>query len=287
VKVLPCRECHERALAAWRLATNTFPDKSDEGLCEHFQSTMDAREFGSHIAHDSLGFIPIAFAGTRGLNAHGQDVYRQRSGTPYVPLPITVATFPQFDQQVRAWLRELGGQFHKLPSCGCKPHKYRLTATHKAVIDETDDAAYVRAALLDKPIVFDLAVSKGLLYGETSVPRLMTVAAGGSDARCELTSSWTEKWEVEGKIDEEQGSVQFKLRQTRSAMGGMMTCYTPDGPITLPVHPGPTGPQDWTPLYDMPALLDEKKAFEYPFPGMSAASKSTIEFVFEDASPSP
>lgn len=286
-----CAGCHNRARAPWQLAKSVFVGKSPSDLCECFQRTMTTEEFLQHASDDALGFIAVAFAGTRGLNGAGEAEYEEVTGKVFRPEPVKASTFDVFEKNAHAWVAALGS-FQKPPGCGCRPLRYQLVMKHSVNWDERIAKTHHDAKAVDAEVVFDLVVSNGLFAAEATVPRTLTQNVGAPGAACKSTAEWTETWDVNGEFVRDGAAARITLTTERATpLSGFITCVTPKRTVTVPVPPGTTGSQGGTVEFEMPARIDEPKSIEFQLPGPSGRSKSAMVAVFResqaDGSPQP
>ncbi len=275
-----CAECHDPAKAPWRLASSAFHGETDAEHCEHFQQTMLAEEFVRHISDDDLGFIPVAFQGTRGLNDYGKSIFEEASGRTFVREPVGHGSFSTFEANAHGWAEALRMKFRKIGSCGCKPVKYRLIVRHGAVIDETISDAEVDYVVPDPPVVFDLVVSNGLFAAEAAAPREVSGEIETPQGGCVSEAKWTDIWNVNGEFVDDETQVRFRFLPERDGATGTVTCTFDGKTVTVPAQI-PFPPSEWTDYFTMPARVGEPARFDYELPGLSAASGGKVEFIFE------
>lgn len=278
-----CAGCHNPAKAPWQLANSEFVGKSPADLCEFFQRTMATEEFLQHASDDALGFIAVAFGGTRGLNGAGEAEYEEATGRVFRPEPVKASTFGVFETNAHAWIAALGS-FQKPPSCGCRPLRYQLVMKHAVNWDERIVKTHHVAKEGEAEVVFDLVVSNGLFAAEATVPRTAVQNVGAPGATCKSTAEWTETWDVDGEFVEDGATARITLITERATpLSGFITCVTPERTMTQRLPPGSTGSGSGTMKFEMPARIDEPKSIEFQLPGPSGKSKSAAVFVFREA----
>jgi hypothetical protein len=122
-----CPTCHG-AFEGWQLPNpdSFFAGRSTSQICNHIKSRFgdNADTFIGHMRNDESGpapFIDVAYAGTMGLNADGQD---QVIGT--WPAPPPTMPRPVMLQLSKDWVKAMGGKFHNPSECGCVELEYKL-----------------------------------------------------------------------------------------------------------------------------------------------------------------
>jgi hypothetical protein len=150
------------------MKANHFVNKTEQELCLQMKRRNDnAQGFLRHVRIDSD--IKIGFAGTRGLRE------------PDPPTEKPTMTYAQLLRSAEAWVRAMGGKFHRPEDCGCVIHGLVLRIQHRIDTDPTDVG--FRGGETKYSGVVDFVVRleprpdipEGWLTGETSVIRPISV----------------------------------------------------------------------------------------------------------------
>ncbi len=295
-----CEECHSLVPLTWRiprLRNNMFTfdgvsPRPNNDLCSHMKEVFpEAEGFLAHMQNDPL--IKEGFKGTRALNDTGIDFYKQRNpdktymreppGTPPPPGITQAAVI----EQAKAWVKAMGGKFHKPDDCGCTPKKYKMSVKQHWTVNANMGIVTSRleseaAFLMD--LLFE---AEGQFSGHATVTRTFDEHQTGLGSACDGKAMWFETWKTTGIVNQESGEMQVKARFDASPKEGVGTCQTKIGTFKKPIRtPAINSDSVATPMrngFTMPARVGEKRHFEWEFP----PAKNTVDFSIVEEQSSP
>lgn len=264
-----CAECHKHAPVRWQTAKSRFAGLDQKELCENFQKHRDVTtpaEFVEHISRDPLGFIPVAFAGTRALTPLGQAILKEQTGRAYAPEPVKGIDQIGLNRAAFDWGTALGGKYKKPPSCGCEKKTYDLDLKIRFDVDYAG-AGGVGTVRLKQDFALPMKfVEEGKFTAKGTTSLVQTIDVEGSGGECHIEQPGDEDWALKGSIDPDTNEMTIAGTVTTRMKPTVMVCHVGGRTVRQPV-PGPTDAQDLK-KYDfkMPALVGERKDFRFPHP---------------------
>jgi hypothetical protein len=236
-----CNVCHDppSKTPSWRMAPSfdSFHDKDRVALCRHMHigsETNSPAAFLKHMEDDASGFIPVAFAGTRGLSSYGETL---ATSQPFAPQPIASPTFDEMKRVANDWVDAQGGRFAPNAECGCRPFHYKLHVRQVAAMSlaiSGGTAVNRGASEFDVPIAF---AGNGEFDGQATVSLKMKQDVTTEGMGCTSETSARVTVRARGRVQED-GQMPVILDLAATPQGGSMTCRTPIGVFSNPLPAG-------------------------------------------------
>ena len=272
-----CQGCHG-GLKGWQIPTSdlAFVGKDAIELCKQMKFG-DAENFIDHITRDrgKTPFIETGFAGMRGLNQDGIDFYEALNDKKLVPEPppITQATFIE---QAKAWVDANGGEFKGNEACGCEPQRYALQVDESFVGAFQASGAKIDwdgSTTVQIPLKFN---DDKTFTGEATSQRTMN-AKLTSKLSCTGSGTSDVKWQVDGKIDDENNLISFSMRFTPSP--ATVKCELPV-PLPIPID-NSENPNNPLKKMEMGSFIGETKSAELKtnIPNSNSTDKFQITII--------
>ena len=260
-----CAECHQHSPIAWRLAKSPFAGRSQKELCEAFQKHPEVTspaEFVEHVSRDPLGFIPVGFAGTRGLGEVGRALLPALNGKTYAPEPLRAVTPTELNRGAFDWAHAIGPEYRKPASCGCEDVSYDLH--FKIDFDVDYQGGTVRTKQDFKLPVTFVDERAFVAEGATEYVQYIDVAQGAD--QCKIEQPIKEQWTLKGDVDAEMTVMKIDGNVLSRAQPAMMVCVIEGRNYRQPVPSW----QDDTELlpykFEIAPIVGERKVFRFPHP---------------------
>ena len=231
-------------------------------------------KFVNHIVNDEgkTDFNSVSFAGTRGLNALGQDLAFVQ---PYAPEPMLGITHDELIAQAKAWVAAMGGKFQGDKRCGCEPVRTAIKV-YSAVSINTGILQQVSAM---GPVTIMLNFKDdGTFEGDGTVP----FSAAGTDKACVTESHGSMIGKVSGKAIEDNPPNHLHIELTNITPTSGATA------VGCPLHSGVyplKGGDKLTFTFDMTGFIGEAQVKPVPLPAPGLESKICVKLVDPDVQP--
>jgi hypothetical protein len=231
-----CLVCHDPppGTDSWRMppASDSFHDKDRVQICGRMHTsdlTTPPADFEHHMNFDA--FIQVGFAGTRGLNAFGESIYQDTSGSAYAPQPLTSPSFTKMTEAARDWLAAQDYKYRPNPECGCRPFRYALQ------VDQLWEGSMAGGVTWNSrgqsgtkiPLEFD---DRGEFQGEGTLAISMENQGAGPGSTCTWTNTTDITWKVRGTVSD-AGLIHIIGVQELAPRALQMTCRTAGGPVSF------------------------------------------------------